>query len=151
MDRTINNLRYANDITLIAEIKEDLEELIRNVKKTSKDAGLLLNFNKTKVMTMAEINNFEVDIESIEVVKEFNFLGCILSGTRKCEEELKEKLRKWNECLKDKGLKINEDKTKVMCESFGTDTTQVVGNVKHPCSVCLKGVGVNSIRCIQCI
>ena len=69
----------------------------------------------------------------------------------KCEEELKEKLRKWNECLKDKGLKINEDKTKVMCESFGTGTTQVVGNVKHPCSVCLKGVGVNSIRCTQCV
>ena len=51
----------------------------------------------------------------------------------------------------DKGLKINEEKTKVMCESFGTDTTQVVGNVKHPCSVCLKGVGVNSIRCTQCV
>ena len=66
-------------------------------------------------------------------------------------EELKEKLRKWNECLKDKGLKINEDKTKVMCESFGSDTTQVIGNVKHPCSVCLKGVGVNSIRCTQCV
>ena len=64
----------------------------------------------------------------------------------KCEEELKEKLRKWNECLKDKGLKINEEKTKVICESFGTGTTQVVGNVKHPCSVCLKGVGVNSIN-----
>ena len=67
----------------------------------------------------------------------------------KCEEELKEKLRKWNECLKDKGLKINEEKTKVMCESFGTGTTQVIGNVKHTCSVCLKGVGVNSIRCTQ--
>ena len=69
----------------------------------------------------------------------------------KCEEELKEKLRKWNECLKDKGLKINEEKTKVMCESFGTGTTQVIGNVKHTCSVCLKGVGVNSIRCTQCV
>ena len=69
----------------------------------------------------------------------------------KCEEELKEKLRKWNECLKHKGLKINEDKTKVMCESFDTGTTWVVGNVKHPCSVCLKGVGVNSIRCTQCV
>ena len=67
------------------------------------------------------------------------------------EEELKEKLRKWNECLKDEGLKIIEDKTKVMCESLGTDTTQVVGNVKHPCSIYLKGVGVNSIRCTQCI
>ena len=63
----------------------------------------------------------------------------------KCEEEeLKEKLRKWNECLNEKGLKINEEKTQVMCESFGTGTTQVVGNVKHPCSVCLQGVGVNS-------
>ena len=60
-------------------------------------------------------------------------------------------MRKWSECLKDKGLKINEDKTKVICESIDTDTTQVVGNVKHPCSVCLKGVGVNSIRCTQCI
>ena len=69
----------------------------------------------------------------------------------KHEEEMKEKLRKWNECLKDNGLKINEDKTKVMCESFGTAITQVIGNVKHPCSVCLKGVGVNSIRCTQCI
>ena len=69
----------------------------------------------------------------------------------KCEEELKEKLRKWNECLKDKGFKINEDKTKVMCESFGTSTTQVIGSVKHPYSVCVKGVGVNSIRCAQCI
>ena len=69
--RAINNLRYADDTTLIAETKEDLEELIRNVKKTSKDAGLLLNFNKTKVMTTAEINNFEVDGESNEVVKKF--------------------------------------------------------------------------------
>ena len=42
-------------------------------------------------------------------------------------------------------------KTKVMCESFDTGTTQVVGNVKHPCSVCVKGVGVNSIRCTQCV
>ena len=69
----------------------------------------------------------------------------------KYKEELKEKLRKWNECLKNKGLKINEEKTKVMCKSFGMDITQVVGNVKHPCSVCLKGVGVNSIRCTQCV
>ena len=51
----------------------------------------------------------------------------------KCEEELKEKLRKWNECLKDKGLKINEEKIKVMCESFGTGTTQVIGNLKGIC------------------
>ena len=74
-------------------------------------------------------------------------MDVIVEGSR----ELKEKLRKWNECLKDKGLKINEEKTKVMCESFGTGTTQVVGNVKRPCGICLKGVGVNSIRCTQCI
>ena len=51
--------------------------------------------------------------------------------------------------IKASKLMINEEKTKVMCESFGTGTTQVIGNVKHPCSVCLKGVGVNSIRCTQ--
>ena len=58
----------------------------------------------------------------------------------KYEEELKEKLRKWNECFKDKGLKINEEKTKVMCESFGAGTTQVIGNVKHPCSVYTRNI-----------
>ena len=52
----------------------------------------------------------------------------------KCEEELKEKLRKWNECLKDKGLKINEEKTKVMCESFGTGTMGCVQWVHAKCS-----------------
>ena len=69
----------------------------------------------------------------------------------KCEEELNKILRKWNDCLKNKGLKINEDKTKVMCESFGTGITQVIGNVKHPCSVCLKGVGETPLgtQCIQ--
>ena len=77
--RTINNLRYADDTTLIAETKEDLEELIRNVKKASKEAGLLLNVRKTKVMTTAEMTNFEIDGESIEVVKKFNFLSCILA------------------------------------------------------------------------
>ena len=46
---------------------------------------------------------------------------------------------------------FNEEKTKVICESFGTGITQVVSNVKRPCSVCLKGVSVNSIRCTQCI
>ena len=71
--RTTNNLRYADDTTLIAETKEDLEKLIRNVKKASKEAGLLLNLKKTKVMTTAEINNFEVDGESIEVVKGIQF------------------------------------------------------------------------------
>ena len=47
----------------------------------------------------------------------------------KCEEQQKEKLRKWNECHKDKGLKINEDKTKVMCESFGIYITEIIGKV----------------------
>ena len=56
----------------------------------------------------------------------------------KCEEGLKEKLRKWDDWLQDKNLKINEEKIKVTFESFGTGTTQVVGNVKHPCSICLK-------------
>ena len=53
-------------------------------------------------------------------------------------EELKEKLRKQNKYLKDKGLKINEEKTKVIYESFGTGITQVIGNMKHPWSICLK-------------
>ena len=48
--------------------------------------------------------------------------------------------------LRIKASKYMEEKTKVMYESFGTGTTQVIGHVKHPCTVCLKGIGVNSIR-----
>ena len=76
---------------------------------------------------------------------------CWWPGTFREVWRVEKKLRKWNKCLKGKGLKIDEEKIKVMCESFGTDITQVVGNVKHPCSVCLKGVGVNSIRWTQCV
>ena len=127
--RTINNLRYADDATLIAETKEDLEELIINVKKTSKDAGLLLNFNRTKVMTTAEINNFEVDEEFIEVVKEFNFLGCTLTRTSDDTKEIRRRLMLGRKAMtnlttimKDKNISLNTKIriTKVMVFSVVT-------------------------------
>ena len=112
--RAINNLRYADDTTLIAETKEDLGELIRNVKKASKEAGLLLNLKKTEVMTTAELNNVEVDGESIEVVQEFNFLGCTLTRTSDHTKEIRRRLMLGRKAMtnlttimKDKNITLN--------------------------------------------
>ena len=111
---------------------------------------LLQTLSWTNIYKFLDINLVNFLTINTETLLPANLYADDLVLVGKCEEELIEKLRKWNECLKDKGLKINEEKTKVMCESFGTGTTQVIGDVKHPCSVCLKDVGVNSIRCTQC-
>ena len=98
----------------LAVTKEDLGELIRNVKKASKEAGLLLNLKKTKVMTTAELNNFEVDGESIEVVQEFNFLGCTLTRTSDYTKEIRRRLMLGRKAMinlttimKDKNITLN--------------------------------------------
>ena len=66
--RKINNLRYADDTTLLAESKEELLQLVTSVKEKSAQAGLYLNLKKTKVMSTEEIDEFEVDGEKVGVV-----------------------------------------------------------------------------------
>ena len=67
--RKINNLRYADDTTLLAESKEELLQLVTSVKEKSALAGLYLNLKKTKVMSTEEIDEFEVDVEKVGVVR----------------------------------------------------------------------------------
>src|SRR5688572_26225815 len=75
--RNINNLRYADDTSLLAETKDGLKHLITRVKEKSEDFGLFLNIKKTKIMTTAnESISIKVDNEDIECVDEFIFLGC---------------------------------------------------------------------------
>ena len=73
--RNINNLRYADDTTLIAESEEKLKSLLMKVKEESEKAGLKLNIQKTKVMASGPITSWQIDGETVETVADFIFFG----------------------------------------------------------------------------
>ena len=73
--RNINNLRYADDTTLMAESKEELKTLLMKVKEESEKAGLNLDIQKTNIMTSGPITSWQIDGETMEIVKDFIFLG----------------------------------------------------------------------------
>ena len=71
--RNINNLRYADDTTLMAESEEELKSLLLKVKEESEKVGLKLNIQKTKIMAYGPITSLEIDGETVETVSDFNF------------------------------------------------------------------------------
>ena len=73
--RNINNLRHADDITLIAESEEELKSLLMKVKEESEKVGLKLNIQKTKIMASGPITSWEIDGETVETVSDFYFWG----------------------------------------------------------------------------
>ena len=73
--RSINNLRYADDTTLVAETEEELKSLLMRVKEKSENAGLKLNIQKTKIMAFSPITSLQIDGEKVETVIDFIFLG----------------------------------------------------------------------------
>ena len=73
--RNINNLRYANDATLMAESEEELKSLLMKVKEESEKVGLKLNIQKTKIMASSPISSGEIDGETVETVSDFIFGG----------------------------------------------------------------------------
>ena len=73
--RNINNLRYADDTTLMAESEEELKSLLMKVKEESEKVGLKLNIQKTKIMASSPITSWQIDGESVETVTDFIFLG----------------------------------------------------------------------------
>ena len=73
--RNINNLRYADDTTFMAESKEELKSLLMNVKEESEKVGLKLNIQKTKIMASGPITSWEIDGETMETVTDFIFLA----------------------------------------------------------------------------
>ena len=90
--RNVNNLRYADDTTLLAETAPDLKELLERVKVESLKSGLALNIKKTKVMSTEELNEFTISNEKIEVGEQFNLLGSMINRTNDCSQEVRRRL-----------------------------------------------------------
>src|SRR5574340_330847 len=90
--RNINNLRYADDTTLMAESEEELKTLLMKVKVESEKVGLKLNIQKTKIMASGPITSWEIDGETVETVSDFIFLGSKIPADGDCSHEIKRRL-----------------------------------------------------------
>ena len=87
--RNINNLKYADDTTLMAESKEELKSLLMKVKEESEKVGLKLNIQKTKIMAFSPITSWQRDGETIETVRDFIFLGSKITADGDCSHQIK--------------------------------------------------------------
>ena len=90
--RNINNLRYTDDTTLMAESKDELKNLLMKVKEKSEKAGLKLNIQKTKIMASSPITSWEIDGETMETVTDFTFLGSKIIADGDCSHQIKRHL-----------------------------------------------------------
>jgi len=90
--RNINNLRYADDTTLMAESEEELKNLLMKVKEESEKVDLKLNIQKTKIMASGLITSWEIDGETVETVPDFIFLGSKITADGDCSHEIKRHL-----------------------------------------------------------
>ena len=91
-ERNINNLRYADDTTLMAESEEELKSLLMKVKEESEIVGLKLNIRKTKIMASGLITSWQIDGETVETVADITFLGSKITADRDCSHEIKRRL-----------------------------------------------------------
>ena len=87
--RNVNNLRYADDTTLMAESKEELKHLLMKVKEESEKVGLKLNIQKTKIMASGPITSWEIDGETVETVSDFILGDSKITADGDCSHEIK--------------------------------------------------------------
>ena len=87
--KNINNLRYAVETTLMAESKEELKTLLMKVKEESEKVGLKLNIQKNKIMASGPITSWQIDGETVEIVRDFIFLGAKITADGDCSHEIK--------------------------------------------------------------
>ena len=90
--RNINNLRYSDDTTLMAESKEELKNFLMKVKEESEKVGLKLNIQKTKIMASGPITSWQIDGETVGTVADFIFLGSKITADGDCSHEIKRRL-----------------------------------------------------------
>ena len=90
--RNINNLRYADDTTLMAESEEELKSLLMKVKEESEKVGLKLNIQKTKIMASGPITSWQIDGKTMETVRDFIFWGSKITADGDCSYEIKRRL-----------------------------------------------------------
>ena len=88
--RNINNLRYADNTTLMAESEEELKSLLMKVKEESEKVGLKLNIQKTKIMASGPITSWQIDGETVETVADFIFGGSKITADGNCSHEIKD-------------------------------------------------------------
>ena len=89
MNMNINNLRYADDTTLMAESEEELKSLLMKVKEESEKVDLKLNIQKTQIMASSPITSWQIDGETVETVADFIFLGSKITADGDCSHEVK--------------------------------------------------------------
>ena len=87
--RNINNLRYADDTTLMAESEKELQSLLMKVKEESQKAGLKLNIHKMKIMASGPITSWQINEETMETVRDFIFLGSKITADGDCSHEIR--------------------------------------------------------------
>ena len=87
--RNINNLKYADDTTLMAESEEELKSLLMKVKEESEKVGLKLNIQKMKIMAPSPITSWQIEGETVETVADFMFLGSKITADGDCSHEIK--------------------------------------------------------------
>ena len=87
--RNTNNLRYADDTTLMAESEEELKSLLMKVKEESEKAGLKLNIQKTKIRASGPITSWQTDGKTMETMKDFIFFGSKITADGDCSHEIK--------------------------------------------------------------
>ena len=87
--RNLNNLRYADDTTLMAESEEELKSLLMKVKEESEKVGLKFNIQKTKITASGPITSWQIDGETVETVADFIFLGSKITADGDCSHEIK--------------------------------------------------------------
>ena len=90
--RNINNLRYADDTTLMAESEEELKSLLMKVKEESEKVGLMVNIQKMKIMASGPITSWQIDGEAVETVSDFIFWGSKITADGDCSHEIKRHL-----------------------------------------------------------
>ena len=90
--RNINNLRYANDSTVMAESEEEVKSLLMKVKEESEKVGLKFSIQKTKIMASGPITLWEIDGETVETVSDITFLGSKITADGDCSHEIKRRL-----------------------------------------------------------
>ena len=90
--KNINNLRYADDTTLMAESEEELKSLLMKVKEESEEVGLKLNIQKTKILASGPITSWQINGETVETVSDFIFLGSKITADGDCSHEIKRRL-----------------------------------------------------------
>ena len=107
--RNINNLKCADDITLMAESEEELKSLLVKVKEESEKVGLKLSIQKTKIMASGPITSWQIDEETMETVTDFVFLGSKITADGDCSHEIKRRLLLGRKVITNLGHRLNLD------------------------------------------